>query len=150
MIAPVVPAVPSTPVVAAREKKSPIESLLGDGLKMIFNQQQQSPVVVQDNDLAPIKKLRKASESEVETKILAVLQEKPIEMILLEAQIRVNPLIIDRFEDIGIATIVNIYCTPKKDFDTEYVKGQLFLLFNDILIVHKLYSYLQHLKDSFI
>jgi hypothetical protein len=82
-------------------------------------------------------------------KMLLFLNGKSILQLLDDAQLTVrtiNPEDIDLLTDIGIELLVDIYCSPNKNFDRDYVIQQYKDLKISILHIHKLIRYFDSVR----
>ena len=100
------------------------------------------------------KKLKRALESEIEEKLMEQIGNFNMLDFLAAAGIK-SALIscenLSTYEDIGVDTIVNIFCTPLLNFDAGIVKQNWQQC--GITVLHysnKLYTYLTKLKNSLL
>ena len=108
------------------------------------------------NDKSPSpskKKLKHALESDVEEKMMEQIGNFNMLDFLAAAGIK-SALIscenLSTYEDIGVDTIVNIYCTPLLNFDAGIVKQNWQQCGITVLHSNKLYTYLTKLKNSLL
>ena len=100
-----------------------------------------------------VKKLKKALETVVEEKMLTHFKDRPIAEIFTKAGINFITLpaeTITRYEEVGVSTLVNIFCTPNMNFDAVYVKKEWRECNVEYLHAAKLYSYFTVVKNEFI
>ena len=94
--------------------------------------------------------LKVAPESKIQNLLIQKLALKPSFEILKCANIEHTSDLSSIVENIGIDLIVGIYCSPNKNFDSVVVKSQLKELGLPVIVVHKLYLFLQQMKDQLI
>lgn len=94
-------------------------------------------------------------EATIETQLNEQLQTVNMLSFLKECNINVQSNANDHIyellvEEIGLDTLVSIYCTPEANFDAKYVKDQYEKLGIPMLAVHKIYSNFNRRKTMFL
>jgi hypothetical protein len=97
---------------------------------------------------SPTKKLKVALETTIELKIVEHIQSKDIAQLLHEARLSVYDF--QNFDIAEIDLLVNIYCSPNRNFDSEYVKNEFQELGLSKLVATKLYKYLHDIMITLI
>jgi hypothetical protein len=90
-------------------------------------------------------------EPNIMSKMMNILKDQSILQLLDDAQLsmrNVNPEDIDLLNDISLELLVDIYCSPSKQFDREYIIQQYKDLKIPILIIHKLIRYFDNVRNN--
>jgi hypothetical protein len=101
---------------------------------------------------SPVKKLKIAPETKLEEKIMEHINGQDMEATLNEAKLTLYDFSFSdsEFNLSELDVLVNIYCSPNRNFDSAYVKSEFQDLGFSKLAAAKLYKYFNDIMINFV